>query len=58
MWKYVAKEGEYLPGIPAQDISDEEAEALGVVETLKASRIYRHVSDRQSPAAPEKDGGD
>ena len=50
MWHYVG-EGAYLPGIPAQDISDEEAQERGIEATLKASTIYHHAPDR-----PEKPG--
>jgi len=50
VWKYEG-EGAYLPGIPAQDISDEEAQEREIEATLKASAIYRHVPDR-----PEKPG--
>jgi len=50
MWKYEG-EGAYLPGIPARDIPDEEAQERGIVADLKASTIYRHAPDR-----PEKPG--
>jgi hypothetical protein len=45
-WKYIG-EGAYLPGVPARDISDEEAKERGLEETLKASTIYRRVPDRR-----------
>ena len=46
MWKYVG-EGAYLPGIPARDITDEEAQQRGIEEMLKASNIYRRVPERR-----------
>ena len=52
MWKYLG-DG-YLPGIPARDIEEEEAEANGWVETLKLSKIYKHVSgDGQGSATAQ-----
>jgi len=55
VWKYEG-EGAYLPGIPARDISDQEAQEREIEETLKASTIYRHVPDR--PEKPEKAEGE
>jgi hypothetical protein len=55
VWKYEG-DGAWLPGIPAQDISDEEAHERGIEADLKASSIYRRVSDR--PEKPEKVEGD
>lgn len=45
-WKYVG-EGAFLPGVPARDISDEEARERGIEATLKASSIYRRVSEKR-----------
>jgi hypothetical protein len=59
MWKYVG-DGAYLPGIPARDISDEEARERGIEDTLTAASIYRHVKDeasRPNPAQPITKGG-
>jgi hypothetical protein len=53
VWKYEG-EGAYLPGIPARDISDEEAQERGIVETLKQSTIYRHAPDRPEKPAERK----
>jgi hypothetical protein len=55
MWHYVG-EGAYLPGIPARDISDEEAQEREIEATLKQSTIYRHTPDR--PEKPEERKGE
>lgn len=55
-WKYIGK-GAYLPGIPAADIEDEEAEANGWTEHLRRSRIYKHTSgDGRGPATSQGEG--
>ena len=45
---------EYVPGIPARDISDKEAKERGWEETLKASPAYEHQGD-ETPKAQAKE---
>lgn len=53
MWKYEGQAGEFLAGIPARDISDEEAREREIEPALKASRIYRHVPEREEKKRSE-----
>ena len=53
-WKYMAEDGAFLPGIPARDISDEEARERGIEDQLKASTIYRRVPEKRDA----KEGGE
>jgi len=41
MWKYLG--GGFLPPLPARDLSDQEAKALGL-EKVKKSNLYKHVN--------------
>ncbi len=62
MWKYVEGSG-HIGGIPARDIPDAEAKALGIERVLRASRSYRQVSDgkgeskRPVGVSAREDGG-
>lgn len=46
MLKYIGN-GNWLPGVPARDLADEEAAWLGGVETLVATGLYE-----EDPAEP------
>ena len=48
MWKYVGKEGEFIPAVPARDLSDEEAKAYPVV---RESTLYQYVATDEPKAA-------
>jgi hypothetical protein len=67
MWKFKrTREHEYLTGIPARDLTDEEVAALSAEDMarLEASGLYRHVDDEPQPEVQsgrrrgEKGGGD
>lgn len=62
MWKYLGH-GESIPGVPREDIEDEEFERLseeydrqfpGQVGALKRCGLYKHVPDRRAPE-PDKE---
>lgn len=44
MWKYVGN-GEFIPGIPARDLTDEEAAAH--MKDVVASRLYEKVAPQK-----------
>lgn len=50
MYKYLGQRDaphdrrDYLPGIPARDITDKEAKDRGWAETLKASPLYEETA--------------
>lgn len=48
VWRYVG-EGQFYPGIPAQDLTDAEASEYGV-DKLPHPNLYKHEKDK----APEK----
>ena len=52
---------EFVPGIPARDISDEEAKERGWEQALKDSPVYKHQGDQAmkpaGPPTPEPEGG-
>lgn len=52
--KYVGK-GAWLPGIPARDLSDDEAQRFGEKRLLD-SGLYE--KERKQPAKAEKEEGD
>ena len=47
MWKYVGKEGEFIPAVPARDLSDEEAKAYPEVGE---STLYKYVANEAKAA--------
>lgn len=51
MWKYLGK-GEFLPGVPARDLTDEEAKEHPEV---KDSPLYEHEKNHSDS---KKGGGD
>ena len=60
MWKYTAADARtphdkrpFVPGIPARDITDDEAKAKGWDDALKASPAYK-----RGTAKPKASGAD
>lgn len=54
MWKY-DDSGEFLPGVPARDLTDEEYKEHA--ELIAGSKLYKHVAAKVRPAAkPAKEG--
>lgn len=51
MWKYLG--GAFLPGIPARDLTDEEAKKYGL-EKVKKSNLYKHIKVKVK--APKESG--
>ena len=47
MWDYVGGPGQFIAGVPARDLSDDEAEEHGV----KGSPLYQPVAEQAAPAA-------
>jgi hypothetical protein len=45
-WKYVGDGDEFIPGIPARDLSDAEVKDLGVSEDVEASPLYEKSNSR------------
>ena len=45
-WKYVGDGDEFIPGIPARDLSDAEVKELGVRDDVEASPLYEKTSGR------------
>jgi hypothetical protein len=60
MWKYTGS-GEYFPGVPARDLTDEEyAAAKDLIEGLDTSPLYKRAPDparAESKDATAKEGG-
>lgn len=57
-WKYTGQidpdgRREYVPGIPARDITDDEAKERGWLDTLKVSPVYKHEPDKPEKAEKE-----
>lgn len=50
MWKYIGK-GSFALGIPAKDLSEDEADQIGV-ERLIACGLYEHVEEKAKTKAP------
>ena len=48
---------EYVPGIPARDVPDEEAKEQGWEQALKDSPVYKHQSDQAAKPASQSIGG-
>ena len=48
MWKRSENAAGFIPGVPARDIPDAEAEERGLVAELEASTDYKHVADTSS----------
>ena len=53
MWKFVGTPGQFLPGVPARDLTDEEAKAYPEV---KESAIYERVRPATTKAGAKKEG--
>jgi hypothetical protein len=57
MWKYLGAsgrhKGEYLSGVEARDLTDEEVAALPADrrEAVEAGHVYRHEDDEPPPAS-------
>jgi hypothetical protein len=47
-WKYVGHGDEFIPGIPARDLSDKEVKELGIEEDVKASDLYKKESAKKA----------
>ena len=53
-YEYIG-DGSFLPGIPARDLSEEEAEAAGL-EVLEKSGLYRKaIKPKLKPLQPKKE---
>jgi hypothetical protein len=48
-WKYVGN-GEFIPGIPARDLSDKEVKELEVEADVEASDLYKKESANKKAA--------
>jgi hypothetical protein len=57
MWRYVG-DGAFVPGIPARDLSDEEAQGLGR-RTIRACGLYKFEAGdvEETPAEEEVTDG-
>lgn len=55
MYKYLG--GGFLPGVPARDLTDEEARQYGIKKISK-SNLYKHVKDKIKKVSEQdtKDG--
>ena len=51
MWKFVGKEGEFMPGIPARDLTDEEAKEWPA--EVEESPLYEKVTRAGRPGKQE-----
>ncbi|MCH8058363.1 MAG: hypothetical protein IIB78_10890 [Proteobacteria bacterium] len=49
MWKRSENAAGFIPGVPARDIPDAEAEERGLVAELEGSMDYKHVDDQPEP---------
>lgn len=50
MWKYIGK-GSFALGIPAKDLSKDEADQIGV-ERLITCGLYEHIEEKAKTKAP------
>jgi hypothetical protein len=48
-WKYMGK-GDFIPGVPARDLSDKEVKELGIQEAVEASDLYKKESAKKQAA--------
>jgi hypothetical protein len=48
-WKYVGN-GDFIPGVPARDLSDKEVKELGIQEAVEASDLYKKESAKKQAA--------
>ena len=52
MWVYVGGPGQFIAGVPARDLSDDEAEEYGVQD----SPLYEPVTEQAAAAIVPTDG--
>jgi len=52
MWTYTAKDGEYIPGVPARDLTDAEAKQYGVEDSPIYEKASPKGDSKESPVAP------
>ena len=53
MWRYIG-DGSWIFGIPARDLTDDEAVTIGV-ERIKHSKLYQRVRDKKPKLAIVED---
>ena len=53
-WKYMGDGSQFIPGIPARDLSDTEVKELNVEVDVEASNLYKRESAGKKKSA---DGG-
>jgi hypothetical protein len=45
-WKYVGN-GDFIPGVPARDLSDKEVKELDIQEAVEASALYKKTTAKK-----------
>lgn len=53
MWKFLGH-NEFVPGVPARDLTDEEVERRGIAHLVEASPLYELV-EAKVPVAEKSD---
>jgi len=46
VWKWLGKAGEFIPGVPPRDLTDEEVQRKGLENIVKASKLFKKVSPK------------
>lgn len=52
-WKYLGDGSQFIPGIPARDLSDNEVKELDVKVDVEASDLYKRESAGKKKSADE-----
>jgi hypothetical protein len=52
-WKYVGDGSQFIPGIPARDLSAKEVKELGIQEAVEASDLYKKTTAKKPAEGDE-----
>lgn len=50
MWAFVGKQGQFIAGVPARDLTDDEADEYGVTD----SPLYQPISEASPAVMPSE----